>query len=594
MTRAAATALAFTSLGLWIAAAPAQAAAARHLAVSPEPGTPDASPTTQVSFLGAPARSLGRITVSGSRTGRHSGKLYAYSTGQGGSFIPDKPFAPGERVEVRMAARGALAPVGYRFGVAQPAPLQLPAGFPPQPPGPSYHGPQVQSFRSRTDLHPPALAVLTQGSGTAPGDIFTGPFSIPVPGKPPVPSQKGALISDGRGQVVWFHPLPGTDTLADLKVQTFRGQPVLTWWQGQVYPTGFGYGKEILMDNSYRLLGQVSPGNGYQTDLHDFIVTPQQTAWLIAYTPVATDLRSVKGPARASTLDNIVQEVDLPTGLVMWEWHSLGHVPLSDTYAAPVPNVSYDPWHVNSIALSGPDVLLSMKNTWGVYLVNQSTGRIRWILGGRRSTFALTDPEVFAYQHDARMRGDGTISVFDDEAAPQVGPTSRGLVLRLDLTHRTATLAQQYIRPQATLAGSQGNVQTLPNGDLFVGWGNQPFVSEFAPGGQLLFDAEFPPPVESYRGFRFPWSAQPLDSPALAVTGSAGSLTAYASWNGATEVASWQVLAGPAPGSLSPAGSAPRTGFETAVPIGRPGPYFAVRALGSSGQVLGTSPTIQH
>ena len=75
----------------------------------------------------------------------------------------------------------------------------------------------------------------------------------------------------------------------------------------------------------------------------------------------------------------------------------------------------------------------------------------------------------------------------------------------------------------------------------------------------MLFDARFPPEVESYRAFRFPWSGQPDEDPALAAEpGPDDEVTLYASWNGATEVATWEVLAGPAPEELKSVGFAPR------------------------------------
>jgi hypothetical protein len=65
----------------------------------------------------------------------------------------------------------------------------------------------------------------------------------------------------------------------------------------------------------------------------------------------------------------------------------------------------------------------------------------------------------------------------------------------------------------------------------------------------------------------------------------------YASWNGATRVAAWSVLAGPTATTLHPAAQAPRSGFETAIalPAGMAGPYVTVQALDATGAVLGTA-----
>jgi Arylsulfotransferase (ASST) len=156
-------------------------------------------------------------------------------------------------------------------------------------------------------------------------------------------------------------------------------------------------------------------------------------------------------------------------------------------------------------------------------------------------------------------------------------------------------VVREYTHHDKLLAATQGNVQVLPNGNVFVGWGSKPFFSEFSRDGELLFDARFPPEVESYRAFRFPWSGYPSDDPALAAeSGSGDELTLYASWNGATEVAGWQVLAGPAPERLEPVGSAaPREGFETAITVRTVEPYVGVQARDGSGRVLGTSRAVK-
>jgi hypothetical protein len=171
---------------------------------------------------------------------------------------------------------------------------------------------------------------------------------------------------------------------------------------------------------------------------------------------------------------------------------------------------------------------------------------------------------------------------------------SRAVALKLDERAMTATLAREYVHPDRFFAIYQGNVQALPNGNVFVGWGSSPVVSEFGEGGDLLFDAEFPPENETYRAFRFPWRGEPRDAPALvAESGPQDEVTLYASWNGATEVESWQVLSGPEPGELEPVGSAARKGFETVITLQTPGPYVAVEAKDRSGRVLGVSGTIK-
>jgi hypothetical protein len=199
-------------------------------------------------------------------------------------------------------------------------------------------------------------------------------------------------------------------------------------------------------------------------------------------------------------------------------------------------------------------------------------------------------------QIDARRQADGTITFFDNGATPAVHAQSRAIAVRVDQAAKTASVMREAVHPgKALVAGSQGNLQALANGNWMVGWGEVPYVSEFSPAGALLFDAHLPSTYESYRAYRLAWSGQPSYSPSLAVTRSGGGATGgamvYASWNGATQVASWRVLAGSSPSRLAPVASAARSGFETAVAVPKlaVGAYVAVQALDATGAVIGAS-----
>jgi hypothetical protein len=196
----------------------------------------------------------------------------------------------------------------------------------------------------------------------------------------------------------------------------------------------------------------------------------------------------------------------------------------------------------------------------------------------------------FVSQHDSRRQSDGTITIFDNGAPPQEHEQSRGIVLELDMDEMSATLVREYTLPNKPLSTSQGNVQVLPDGNVFVGWGSAPYFSEYTHDGELLFDVSFLGSTQSYRAFRLPWSGNPDDEPAVAVErGSDDEVTVYVSWNGATEVANWQVLAGSDPDELEPVGSAPWRGFETTIVVNTTEPYVAVQARSASGRTLGTS-----
>jgi hypothetical protein len=563
---------------------------AGSVTVSPVPGSRDASPRTQISFLGVAAGELSAIDVRGSRTGFHAGRLLPYSQGNGASFVPARPFAQGEQVTVRgrlMAGRSAK-PLLDRFVVATADPIS----FAPElihRGSPS----EVQGFLSRRDLQPPVVTVSARSAAAAPGDEFVAPYTGP--------GQAGPMILDQTGGLLWFKPVHTHASAANLRVQEYQQRPVLTWWEGVASVHGFGRGEDVIDDSTYTEIARVRAGNGYQADLHEFELTTRGTALITVYVPILCNLSSIGGAAYTAVTDGMIQEIDIPTGLVEREWTSLDHVPLSESYESPrysTTNWPFDFFHVNSIDFERDGSLLaSARNTRTIYDIDGRSGQIAWRIGGKRSSFAMGPGTGIAYQHDPRELPDGTISVFDNGASPAIHSQSRGVVLSIDLQRKAVTRVSQIVHTPPLLAESQGNLQALPNGDWFVGWGQVPQFSEFGAGGELLFDARFPPGTQSYRSYRYPWAGTPAHAPSLAFQPAAGGGgVAYASWNGATLVDSWRVLTGTGPGALSSAAQVARGGFETAIALraGTIGPYVSVQAIDARGRVLGASPAVSE
>jgi arylsulfotransferase ASST len=428
--------------------------------------------------------------------------------------------------------------------------------------------PDVRHFVSRPDLTPPVLTV-DQGRGiAAPGLVFLAPSSGP--------GSHGPMVVDRHGELVWFRPVPKGTAPTDFKVQRLHGKPVLTWWQGKIVK-GLGDGHWVVADTSYRELFRVHAARHLPGDLHDFQISPEGTA-------IVASSELVRWP-HGRVVGGVVQELALPSGRLIREWRSLQHVPVEETEVRGKPGPQFDYFHLNSVDIdSDGDLLIGGRNVWAAYKVDRRTGRVRWRLGGKRSDFKLGPGVRFYWQHDVRHHGGNRISIFDNGAAPPKEPRSRVLMLKLDVRRRRATLEHAFVhRPQTVLSHYMGNGQLLSDGHTFVGWGGSPYVTEFAADGSIVFDAHLPRGGQSYRAFRFAWTGRPAVPPDLVV--SSGAL--YASWNGATGVASWRVYED---GRATT--TAPRTGFETVLRPVTSAKKVAVAALDANGHELGRSVSV--
>ena len=404
------------------------------------------------------------------------------------------------------------------------------------------------TFVSEPVLRPPTLSVLTRSS-PSPGLLFVATLNGP--------GQRGPLIVDDHGRVVWFKPV--ADTAIDFRVQRYKGEPVLTWWEGQVSQTGVGQGIGVIVDSTYKEVARVSARNGLHADVHEFFLTPKGTALITVYNPVDADLTAVGGPASHATLDSIIQEIDVATGAVVFEWHSLDHIPVTDSYAPMLDPFDY--FHINSVDIDlDGNLLVSARNTSAIYKLDRATGQVMWRLGGRSSDFELGPGVFFMYQHDARGHSDGTLTLFDDGPGPS-SQQARALRLGLDVPNKRAIVLQEYVHPQALDVAAMGNAQVLTGNGMLVGWGTQPYVTEFGAGGDVRFDAKFDGDAWNYRAFRNAWVGTPHAPPSVAVRRSVGHFVVYASWNGSTETRFWRVDGGKAPKTV------PVTGFETAITV---------------------------
>jgi hypothetical protein len=446
----------------------------------------------------------------------------------------------------------------------------------------------VRQFHSAPELQPPATYALATGTRPSGGRyLFMGPAAVGG-------AHAGPMIVDSAGETIWFRQAVAWPT--NFAVHTYRGEPVLVWWEGKVI-TGYGYGEAVILDRSYREIARVRGANGHHVDLHELTLTDRGTA-LFTCPPVTepVDLSAIGGSPHAGVRESIFQEVDIATGRLVREWHSLDHIQPVESYRPPTHNFDY--MHLNSIDVT-PDgnLLISGRHTWALYKLHRSTGAVMWRLGGKRTQFDMGAGAQFAWQHDVRLPNAHTLTVFDngDDGRTKTHPT-RGLKLDVDEPGRRVTLSRAYLRRRPVDATAMGSARHLGDGHMAVGWGSAPYVTEFDAGGAILADLRIGTSSDqkSYRSFRQAWSGRPATSPALAVSRdrSSARATAYASWNGATEVTHWRIEAGARHSDIRTVGVVPRRGFETAINLGTGEGYVSVTALDAHRRALGASAVV--
>lgn len=457
-----------------------------------------------------------------------------------------------------------------------------------------------QRFHTEKDLQPPAIELGTRpGKRTSPGYIFLTPRAANAE------NPSGPTILDARGRLVWFLPRPGRVT-ADLKTQTFKGKPVLTWGERAPVkspPEIFAAKPEDLYftiaDENYKPFLRVRAiGDGVGTDIHEFVITKRGTALLLGFKVVPRDLTSVGGVKNGRVVDAVIQEIDLSTGKLVFDWSALEHIPITDSiFPAPKSENPWETYHPNSISeTSDGNLLVSLRHTSAIYKIDRRTGDILWTLGGKSSDFKMGPGTTFYYQHDAQPLGDGKVLLFDNGASftDRRRRYSRLKVIKLDGAARTATLDDDVVHDKAILSVSQGNARRLENGNYFIGWGNREYFSEYAPDGQQVFDGKVPTVAyQSYRAFKDDWTGQPQTKPKIVAARARGRTLIWVSWNGATAVKRWQVLGGPTQATLKPLGTGKRMGFETRLDVAAAPRVVRVQALNAEGKVLASSAPAQ-
>lgn len=489
----------------------------------------------------------------------------------------------------------------------------------------------VWNFVTAPRLHPMKVTVEVQKPGTAPGLIFVGPYAA-SPGASGLAGQTGPLIMDNLGNPVWFLPVSSTNRkqVTDFRVQSYLGQPVLTWWQGTIagtVPSDLPNGTPLpgaryyVYNDHYQKIMTIKARNGFTADVHEFLITPQGDALFLATKVEKANLTPYGGVKDGSFVDFEIQEINLRTGNLVFAWDVAKHIPLGVSIV-PAPtsaNQVWDAYHLNSLdqAQNGA-ILVSSRDAWSVFEISNPAlrggGQVLWQLGGKPQarwpqfsvTNDITGPydSAFQWQHDAQFQrlagasppGQLEISLFDDACceSPYSEPFSpaQGEILNLNFNTMTASVLKTYPHDPPLYPNSQGDVEALSNGDEFLGWGAESYYSEYTQSGTVLYDVLMPGSDISYRSFRNTWVGLPLTRPAAAVQQVNRAPVVYASWNGSTETVAWRLLAGSNPHALSPVSTTARTGFETAMAAPASSRFYQVQALDAQGRVLRTSHVV--
>lgn len=440
-------------------------------------------------------------------------------------------------------------------------------------------GPFARTFVTRPDLAPPKVVIAANHAGQDDALIATDAH--------PGVGQCGALLMQPDGETAWFRPLGHTATgghAFNVRVQRYRGKPVLTYFDGVIYEA-HGVGTYRILDTHYRTIATVR-GKGLHGDEHEFLITPWDTAVFTTYGHTTADLTSLGGTADQPYLFCELQEVDIATNKLLFSWRSDHYVPFTESMGQPNPDGAWwDYFHMNSIGVDPSDgnYIVSSRVCWAAYKIDRHTGAIIWRLGGRKSDFAMGPGAAFKWQHDVTPLGNGLFTIFDNHPPPG---TTRALTLQLDEKKMTATMVRQIIHNPVLTSPVLGSVQSLPNGHTFVGWGTTGWFTEYGPKNEVLLDGHLEG-TGLYRAFKVDWDAVPAEAPAVVAKATRrGAAAVYVSWNGATTVKHWRVLAGAKRDELHPIGVARRRGFETVIELPSSPSYVQLEALDEKRRLL--------
>jgi len=477
--------------------------------ISPVPGSSLNMPRTNIIIKAnepvdqLTLRTSGVISVSGSKSGVHYGRLALSDDTRTVVFVPDVPFTEGEQVSVnvgdglKLMSGIGITPMKFSFMVTlkvvkAPLSLQISEGLAPSS---AHFVSTPNTFSTEDSLLPanfPNLSILTD-STTAPGYLFISNFGWTAN----VTSTPYLMIIDNFGHPVFYRALQGSST-------DFNLQP-----NGHL--TYFDRIASVFyeLDSSYSTVNSYVCGNGYATDLHELRILPNGHALLMGDDYQIVDMSKLvpNGDTAATVAGLIIQELDNEKDVV-FQWRSWDHFQITDATHEDLTAATIDYDHGNSLELDGDgNIILSNRHMDEITKINRSTGDIMWRMGGKNNQFTFIDDSIaYSHQHAVRRLPNGNFTVFDNGNF-HVPQFSRALEYQVDEVNKTATLVWQYRNTPDQFSLAMGYVQRLSNGNTLIGWGDSsPAVTEVTSDGRKVFEMALPDQVVSYRAYRYQWN----------------------------------------------------------------------------------------
>ncbi len=445
------------------------------------------------------------ISVTGSNSGNHEGKLILSDDNKTLIFKPYNPYMLGETVYVK-TNNGSVSTNGsnlnefrFQFKVSDNQITKKSYVIEEMLRNLNIEKTKnnLDKIRSKsTDSLPdgfPGLNITTQVDSDE-EYFFLSPFNYPSD------FNNYLMITSNSGIPIFYRKM--APRCYDFKLQS---SGVLTYYDENVH-------KYYAMNRSYSIIDSFACGNGYLTDVHELNILPNGHALIMSYDSqiIRMDTIVAGGDSNATVLGLIVQELDNDKNVV-FQWRSWDHYKITDA----MPDIKLtanriDYVHGNAVEQDYDDnILISARHMDEITKIDRTTGDIIWRLGGKNNEFNFVNDEYkFSHQHDVRRLPNGDISVFDNGNLHSP-PFSRAVEYHIDDTSKTATLMWEHRSDPDYFSAAMGSNRLLPNGNRVIGWGfkgkNSADVSEVDPDDNIVFEASLPDTMYSYRAFKFPW-----------------------------------------------------------------------------------------